>query len=210
MNQSPAIGALTAALAKARAAFKPVIKDANNPFFKSKYADLAGVLDAVVPALSANGLAVIQTTDGTAPMVLTTTIAHSSGEFISGTYPIVPVKNDPQGVGSAITYARRYTLCAILSVAAEDDDGNAATHAVKAASVTGEVVKRKPEWLKEQTDEAGVIIADIYRIGKASGEKEVADIRSRMKYDQPADVLEALSVLLRKWQDIEAQSLSQG
>jgi hypothetical protein len=211
MPQSQTIGALVAALAKARASFKPVIKDAANPFFKSKYADLAGILDAVVPALSSNGLAVYHTTDhASGALILVTTLAHSSGEFVTGEYPVVPVKNDPQGYGSAITYARRYALSAMLSVAAEDDDGEAASGRAqppsKVASVSGIAQKKKPDWTKEQQSEVGSLFAEIIRIGGDTGEAEIAKLRKDMGYDLPSDVIDAAGVLMRKWLDIENET----
>lgn len=119
---------LVAALIKARAAFKPIKKDRVNPHYKSQYATMDSVLGAVEDALGANGLTIIQTTaieDG--HPVLLTHLCHESGESINGTY-LLPDNADPQKMGSAITYARRYALCAILSVTAdEDDDGNAAS-----------------------------------------------------------------------------------
>jgi len=127
-TMSPSIAALAAALSKAQGQFDHAKKDANNPFFKSKYADLASVIDAAKPHLAANGLAVVQTTSLTATgMVLVTYLIHSSGEFMSGQYPIKPTKDDPQGMGSAITYARRYSFSAITGIASDDDDGNAAS-----------------------------------------------------------------------------------
>lgn len=127
-NTSPTLGALSAALSKAQGEFSHAKKDAENPFFKSKYADLACVIDAARAALSKNGLAVIQTTRLTAGQLsLITTLSHSSGEWIKGEYPINPTKNDPQGMGSAMTYARRYAFSAITGIASEDDDGNAAS-----------------------------------------------------------------------------------
>jgi hypothetical protein len=126
MNQSPTIGALAAALAKAQGNYSAAVKDAANPFFKSKYLTLAGALDAVRDALSANGLAVVQQVEATDKLVLNSTLLHSSGEWIASSYPINPVKTDPQGVGSAVSYARRYSLMALVGLAAEDDDGEAA------------------------------------------------------------------------------------
>jgi hypothetical protein len=210
MPQSPSVGALVAALAKARASFKPVIKDAANPFFKSKYADLAGILDSVVPALSANGLVIYHTTDSASGvLILVTTLAHSSGEFVIGEYPVTPVKADPQGYGSAITYARRYALSAILSVAAEDDDGEAASGRAQApakvASVSGIVQKKKPDWTKEQQTEVGSLFADIIRIGGDTGEAEIFKLRKEMAYDMPSDVIDAAAIIQRKWQDIASQ-----
>lgn len=123
-------GNLAAALAKAQGAMEGAKKGSDNPFFKSKYADLAEVWKACRAVLSENGLSVAQVTkiadDGS--MYLETMLLHSSGESIAGQYPIEPVKKDPQGMGSAITYARRYALAAMVGVAQEDDDGNAASH----------------------------------------------------------------------------------
>lgn len=127
-NQSESIAALAAALAKAQGEIKGAAKDTANPFFKSKYADLASVWEACRAELTKNGLSVIQTTDdGGNGITVVTTLAHSSGEWIRGRLTMRPVKDDPQGVGSAITYARRYALAAIVGVAPEDDDGNAAS-----------------------------------------------------------------------------------
>jgi hypothetical protein len=126
--QSESIKELGAALSKAQGMIDHAKKDVENGFFKSKYADLASCIDAAKKALSTNGLAVTQVTDITDHgLILRTTLMHSSGEWMSGVYPIDPIKKDPQGYGSAITYARRYAFCAITGVAADDDDGNAAT-----------------------------------------------------------------------------------
>ena len=121
--QSPTIGALVAALAKAKTNFEAAVKDSLNPHFKSKYADLDTVVSATTPALSANGLVVVQMFDGDN---LVTMLAHSSGEWIKGTQPLHAVKMDPQGVAGASTYARRYGHMAICGIAPEDDDGNTA------------------------------------------------------------------------------------
>lgn len=129
MNQSEQINELAAALSKAQGKITPAIKDSTNPFFKSKYADLSSVWDACKTALTENGLAVMQTTDyKDGQMVLLTTLAHSSGQWIRSCIPINPTKNDAQGIGSAITYMRRYSLASIVGVTTdEDDDGNAAS-----------------------------------------------------------------------------------
>jgi hypothetical protein len=130
--QSEQLGELAAALAKAQGAIKGAVKASDNGFYKTKYADLPAVMDACRMALSSNGIAVVQTTDladrGQADAVLVTTLIHSSGQWISGNYPIRPAKGDPQGFASAVTYARRYALMAIAGVVAEneDDDGEAA------------------------------------------------------------------------------------
>jgi hypothetical protein len=127
MMQSEQINELAAALAKAQGAIKGATKDTANPFFKSKYADLASVWDACRAELTANGLSIIQTTDDSQGVTVVTTLAHSSGQWIRGRLTMRPVKDDPQGIGSAITYARRYALAAMVGVAPEDDDGNAAS-----------------------------------------------------------------------------------
>jgi hypothetical protein len=128
MNKSETIGKLSESLAKAQGTMKPAVMNKENPFFKSKYADLQSVWDAIRDPFSKNGLSVIQTTEvvdsGT---IVNTTILHSSGEWISSALKLNPTQNTPQGVGSALTYARRYALSAIAGVCAdEDDDANAA------------------------------------------------------------------------------------
>lgn len=127
-QQSPTIGKLAEALAHAQAEIENAVKDHSNPFFKSKYADLASVWGACRAPLAKNGLAIVQTTTGDPDRVnIITTLAHASGEWIRGTLSLRPVKTDPQAIGSAITYGRRYALAAIAGVATEDDDGNDAS-----------------------------------------------------------------------------------
>lgn len=136
-DMSPSIGALAAALAAAQGEIKPALKDQNNPFFKSKYADLASVWDVIREPLSKNRLAVVQTTANSGEsIVVITMLVHSSGEWIRGTLALKPVKSDPQAIGSAITYGRRYALASMCGVAPEDDDGNAASQPAKTAPPT--------------------------------------------------------------------------
>ena len=132
MNKSESVAGLPAALAKAQGQMKGAIKDSANPFFKSKYADLASVVEAIRAAFSANGLSYIQTVEPSEKdeVRVETTLLHSSGEWISCGVLSLPVsKVDAQGYGSALTYARRYSLSAAVGVAPEDDDGNAASAA---------------------------------------------------------------------------------
>jgi hypothetical protein len=127
--QSDSIGALAAALSKAQADITGALKDSSNPFFKSKYADLASCWDACRKQLAANNLAVIQTVYvhwDKDESVLATTLAHSSGEWIRSELPIRAKDASPQAQGSAITYARRYALAAIVGLAQIDDDAEAA------------------------------------------------------------------------------------
>lgn len=127
-EMSETIGKLGLALAKAQAIMQPATKDKENPFFKSRYADLSSIWDSIRKPLAENELSVIQTTTiRHQTLLLITTLAHSSGEWIRAEYPINPIKNDPQGIGSAITYARRYALAAITGASTEDDDGESAT-----------------------------------------------------------------------------------
>lgn len=118
------------AFVKLQAAIKPAIKDTANGAFKgTKYADLGAVWEAVKTPLHDNGFSVIQSPDFEGEtMWLKTTVLHVTGEKIEGRYPLRPSKQDPQGYGSALTYARRYSLSAMLGVIADDDDdGNAAS-----------------------------------------------------------------------------------
>lgn len=127
MNRSESIAALAAALAKAQGKIEGALKEKVNGGFKTKYADLQSVWDAIREPLSSNGLAIVQgfspVSDG---VLIETTLMHASGEWMESQLLMPVVKKDPQGVGSAITYGRRYALMAIAGVAPEDDDGEAA------------------------------------------------------------------------------------
>jgi hypothetical protein len=123
------------ALAAAQAELTDPVKDSVNPHFKSKYADLATILKTARPVLARHGIAIVQTTGITdAGGVILITALMWRGESIVGRYPIAPVKADPQGYGSAMTYARRYALQAIVGVAADDDDDGNAASAPKAST----------------------------------------------------------------------------
>lgn len=124
-----------------------IAKDANNPFFKSKYASLSGILDVINEPLINNGLSVVQFPEG--ENGLTTRLLHDSGEWMESTYYMKPVKDTPQDRGSAITYQRRYALGAVLSLNIdEDDDGNGASGNNSKPQQTDD----KP-WLNENTKE---------------------------------------------------------
>jgi len=128
MYSSGELNALAESLAKAQGVMVPAKKGAQNPFFKMKYADLASVWDVCRGPLSENGLSVVQAISVPAPgeTILQTILLHTSGQLIVSSYPVKPVKDDPQGMGSAITYARRYALMAMIGIAPEDDDGESA------------------------------------------------------------------------------------
>lgn len=128
MNKhSEQLGELFSALAKAQAQIKTAVTDSTNPFFKSKYTTLDGCWEACRIPLTNNGLSIIQVVkEEGARMYLCTILGHSSGQYIESTMPLLPGKQDPQSLGSAITYARRYSLCAIVGLSQGDDDGEEA------------------------------------------------------------------------------------
>lgn len=131
------------ALVKAQKGFGPALKSSTNPHYKSRYADLAACVEAVVDSLNDNGIALIQSchesTDG---VTVETVFVHESGETLStGKLHVPASKQDPQGYGSALTYARRYSLMAACGIAPEDDDGNAASKGKVAAAVVKADVK---------------------------------------------------------------------
>ena len=130
MKHSESIALLAGALAKAQLQIEPASKNATNPHFRSHYADLASIWDACRGPLNTNGLSIVQfPCDGDVGRTgLCTMLLHSSGEFISEVVTTRSQKDDPQGLGSALTYLRRYALAAVVGVTAtEDDDGNAAS-----------------------------------------------------------------------------------
>ena len=128
MEKSEHIKELAKALSAAQGEMKGASKDSSNPFFKSKYADLASVWEAIRAPFSKNGLAISQvTSEDDKGLILNTMLMHSSGEWIMGELRINPVDQKPQTMGSAISYARRYALSAMAGVYAEDDDGNLAS-----------------------------------------------------------------------------------
>lgn len=128
MNKSDSIKNLAAALNKAQSEMGGASKDANNPFFKSKYADLGSVVAAIKEPFASNGLSYTQfpIEDG-GRIGVETILMHESGEWLSNSFTVNLTKQDAQSAGSAITYARRYALQSIAGIPSEDDDGNSAT-----------------------------------------------------------------------------------
>ena len=119
---------IASAFVKAQKSFAPALKTNTNPHFKSRYVGLDGCIEAVIDALNNNGIALLQPThESDSGVTVETLFVHESGETMSGGKLHVPAaKQDPQGYGSALTYARRYSLMAACGIAPEDDDGNAA------------------------------------------------------------------------------------
>lgn len=124
---------ISAAYVKAQAEFRPALKTSTNPHFKSKYAGLDACIDSVIDALNKYGIGLTQhTQNADGGVMVKTVLVHESGETMSFGELFVPCsKNDPQGYGSALTYARRYSLTTALGIAPEDDDGNAASAPAK-------------------------------------------------------------------------------
>lgn len=194
-----------AALAAAQADMGPVLKENVNPAFKSRYADLSSVVAACLPALNAHGIAVFQ------PMreiegkrYVVTILAHENGEVIENPVELIVGKNDMQGLGSAMTYARRYGLMAMAGVAPEDDDGNAAVVAAPRQEQRQQTRQEPPrnqgptamdiavESLSgaESLDQLAAIWGDLPR--SVQGEKAVIAAKdaakARLQPKQPADL----------------------
>lgn len=141
MERSESIKELAAAIAALQAEMKPAPKNALNPHFKSKYADLATICETLHPLLHKHGLSYMQMTDigPEGRVVIETLVMHASGEWAMGRLMLSPTKKDPQGETSAITYARRYSLAAAFGLATEDDDGNAASEKPPAEPTKDEI-----------------------------------------------------------------------
>lgn len=149
MNKSESIKELATALAKAQAQIENASKNAVNPHLRSKYADLAEVLNTVRPVLAENGISIVQMPSYEGGMVsVETMLMHLSGEWISSTISAPVNKQDAQGVGSATSYCRRYALAAMCGIAQEDDDGSAVSGggnkraAKKAAEPNPELIEK--------------------------------------------------------------------
>jgi len=150
MKTSEQIGKICAALLKAQKEITFAVKDAVNPHLKSKYADLPSVIDAIKTALNDADIVFIQTAGEMVNMhlQLTTRLMHSSGEWIEDTMTMPLTKQDPQGYGSALTYARRYSLAAITGLYQDDDDAQNAVKQKKKETISatdGAFEKLPPE-----------------------------------------------------------------
>lgn len=139
MNRSDNINEIAAALAKAQGAMRHAKKDEANPFYKSKYADLASVVEAIKEPLASNGLSYAQVLDvGEDGVYVETLLMHASGQWISGRLKMPVAKpNDPQALGSASTYCRRFALQSIVGVPSADDDGEGAMAGVTRTNPKG-------------------------------------------------------------------------
>jgi hypothetical protein len=180
---------IATALVKAQRQFSPALKCSTNPHFRSKYADLAACLEAVQDPLNDNGIALLQVThDDDTGVTVETLFIHESGEQISGGKLHVPAsKQDPQGYGSALTYARRYSLLAACGIAPEDDDGNAASKPkapiIPASPKTDDlgisaerlaIIQLCAENIKEHFAKGNIIDAYGEKIGITDGDESIA------------------------------------
>ena len=183
MKTSESIKQLSAALLKAQRSITFASKDAKNPHFKSTYADLPAVIDAIKPALNDAGIVFLQTfsPSETGFIAVTTRLMHETGEWIEDTATVPLPKSDPQGYGSAATYARRYSLAAITGLYQDDDDGNAASN-TKPAQIAKVTAKQAAD-LQALADEVG------------------ADVAAFLGY-----VSTQLRTEIKKWSDIPATS----
>lgn len=174
MTHSPSLTSIGAALAAAQGEMSGASKSADNPYFKSRYADLAAVIGSVRGPLSKNKIAHIQSpgSDDSGPF-LDTLLVHASGEWIRGRLHMKPVKNDPQGIGSVITYLRRYALQAMLGLEAEDDDGNGATHSQPPP-------KAEPKKYRQAADDPAVQ-------ARIAAEEEQFALEAKLKIQPKAD-----------------------
>ena len=186
MNQSESIKNLAAAMAAAQSEMGAAIKGASNPFFKSKYADLGSVIQAVKAPFAAHGLSYVQfPVSGESSVGVTTRLMHSSGEWLEQEYFIPLGKMDAQAAGSAITYARRYALQSIAGIPAEDDDGNAATQAapkLQTKTVTKAQAKTISDLIKKTQ-------SDLERFCGVFGCESV-DLLDASKFDNAKEILE--------------------
>ena len=181
MLKSESIAALAKAIALSQLHVENAMKSSTNPHFKSKYADLAEILNTVRPVFSANGIAIVQTpTFESGVASVETMLCHESGEFISSVCSSPVSKQDAQGIGSAITYLRRYSLAAMCGIAQEDDDGQ---HAVQELQTQRQAPSRKLSNaeremgvadMKGAPDEAALkqVWADYHAMAKNIGDRE--------------------------------------
>jgi hypothetical protein len=207
MRTSEQTNEIAAALAKAQGKIGNAILNKTNPHFKSRYADLAAVRDAVTPSLAENGIAVVQlTAEADGRMIVYTRMMHSSGQWVESAYPVFNDVNKPQAMGSAMTYARRYSLAAMCGIASEeDDDGNEADdHGKKSPEVRNIAGTQGARKAPARTD-FDMLMSEMRKAQTLDALKEWASLRRadidklpgdwiehlREEYDKLADELKA-------------------
>ena len=186
MIDTPNTAALKA-LCKAQAAMTGAMKSSNNPHFGKSYADLSSVQDACFPALHANGFSVMhQCRNEDSGSVLDTILIHESGASWTCTVPLLVSKNDMQGLGSAITYARRFGLMCLSGVSPEDDDGNKAAENKPKNRVDRVGAKDKPPADDPFTDEPSDITADLEKVSSITDQDELDSYFKTVRELNPA------------------------
>jgi hypothetical protein len=176
MKTSDSISNIAAALLKAQQEITFAAKDSKNPAFKSTYANLESVIEAIKGPLNANGVVFMQTFSPSNPgfLALSTRLLHTSGEWIEDEMTVPLQKNDAQGYGSAATYSRRYALAAITGLYQADDDGQEAAKPQPVAKVRT-VSADQITAITDAATEAGIAIAEICKVGKI---KSISDLPS--------------------------------
>jgi hypothetical protein len=201
--------AISAAFVKAQQSFDEAIKNSKNPFFKSDYAGLSECIDAVFPHLHANGIAVIQLTHDCADGVIVETLfIHESGEQLSGGKLHVPAgKNDPQAYGSALTYARRYSLSAACSIKTADDDGNEARTPNPPPTPTPEPKKETPPQ-STSGDKKYISEAQYGRLKAIckSADTPLAEVSKKFGFSKAGEILRADYDKICEWAEVGYKS----
>ena len=181
-------------IAKALVAFqadlKPVEKNATNPFFKNEYMTLSNIMTSIQPVLSKHKLAVIQmVTNLDGVSALSTMLVHESGETMQAEpMPLLLPKQDPQGQGSAITYARRYSLCAVLGIVADEDDDASKASTPKAQYATKTTVP--------MSDKQKVLIANLLEEKGVEHEDMIGYVQEHYEYDLKTLTVDLASELI--------------
>jgi hypothetical protein len=201
VRRSPSIAALAAALAKAQGEMGGALKDKTNPHFKSSYADLSAVWDAARGPLSKNGLAVLQPPSSMgASVTVTTILTHSSGEWVESDFTVTATQNTPQGIGSCLTYLRRYALASMVGIAPEDDDGHEASRQPeRQEQARPQAVNRAPEGFDNWLLDLEVAAKDGTETLTTAWKKSQPYMRKYLQDTNPAKV-EALKATAAKVQ----------
>lgn len=216
---SEKIDQIAIALTKVQGKLRPAAKDARNPFFDARYASIAAVWEACRNLLAENDLAVSQImepVDGTPH--LSTLLIHSSGQWLKSQMPILPKKQDPQSFGSALTYARRYGLAAIVGVVSDDDDGNQASKPVtkpvaRPANNNSKPKSLKVEFASSLKDELEISFEEIATVLSLIGGFDIEIIEEQKEFVrfivkltrelEPADIQDLVKVLDRKYEKFD-------
>ena len=190
------------AFVRAQAGFGAALKTSTNPHFKSRYADLSACVEAVIDSLHKNGFALLQKThECETGVAIETILMHESGEQISGGILRVPAsKLDPQGYGSALTYARRYSLMAVCGIAPEDDDGNAASKPKKPMQIPANTAGQ--DYLEKCNEQERALILDYAMEIEGADDQGAFETYTRAKAELDTDQQAAL------WSKVNSQKRS--